>query len=131
MKPKKTVPTFQEFWRDVEAGARARGPAAVEHLEDLRAAFGLARELVRARQQHGLAQQAVAKRAGIAQADLSRYERAKGNPEFLTLSKLGKVYGGISIRFGPSGSPGKKNTKMQGRTKMLARKAARSHRRTA
>ena len=107
MKPKKPVPTFGEFWSDVEAKAEARGPAAAKRLQDLRAAFRLARELVRARQEAGLTQQAVAKRAGIAQADLSRYESAKGNPGFLTLEKLGKVYGGITVKFGSTGTTAK------------------------
>ena len=103
MRSKKPVPTFEQFWRDVESKARARGPAAVERLDDLRAAFRLARELVRARQQRGLTQQAVARLTGITQADLSRYERAQRNPGFLTLEKLGKVYGGFHVTFGPAG----------------------------
>ena len=42
----------------------------------------------------------VARLTGITQADLSRYERAQGNPGFLTLDKLGKVYGGLHVTFG-------------------------------
>lgn len=117
MRSKKPVPTFEQFWRDVESKARARGPAAVERLDDLRAAFRLARELVRARQQRGLTQQAVAKLTGITQADLSRYERAQGNPGFLTLDKLGKVYGGLNVTFGRS------------TTGVARKRAARAHQR--
>lgn len=94
------MPTFKQFWRGVESKARARGPEAVERLHDLRAAFRLARELVRARQKRGLTQQAVAKLTGVTQADISRYERGQGNPGFLTLDKLGKVYGGLTVIFG-------------------------------
>lgn len=100
MKRKRSVPTFEQFWRGVESKARARGPEAVERLQDLRAAFRLARELVRARQKRGLTQQAVARLSGITQADISRYERGQGNPGFLTLDRLGKVYGGLKIGFG-------------------------------
>lgn len=120
MKAKKNIPTFEQFWREVEAKAAGRGPAAVEHLQDLRAAFRLARELVRARHERGLTQQTVAKLAGIAQADLSRYEQAKGNPGFLTLEKLGKVYGGVTISFGPRSTNGR--TKASVRKRALGRK---------
>ncbi len=96
------VPTFKQFWHDIESRARARGPQAVERLNDLRAAFRLARELVRARQERRLTQQAVSKLTGITQADISRYERGQGNPGFLTLEKLGKVYGGLTVTFGRS-----------------------------
>jgi len=97
---KRSVPTFKQFWRDVESRARARGPQAVERLNDLRAAFRLARELVRARQERRLTQQAVSRLTGITQADISRYERGQGNPGFLTLEKLGKAYGGLTVTFG-------------------------------
>jgi ribosome-binding protein aMBF1 (putative translation factor) len=119
MKSKRSVPTFEQFWRDVESKARTRGPEAVERLDDLRAAFRLARELVRARQQRGLTQQAVAKLTGITQADLSRYESAQGNPGFLTLDKLGKVYGGLHVTFG------------RVRSGIARKRTARSHQRPA
>ena len=101
---KRSIPTFKQFWRDVESRARARGPRAVERLNDLRAAFRLARELVRARQERRLTQQAVSRLTGITQADISRYERGQGNPGFLTLEKLGKAYGGLTVTFGRSPS---------------------------
>lgn len=104
---RRAVPTFEEFWKGVEKKAAKRGPEAVEHLQDVRAAFRLARELARARKQKGLSQSAVAKLTGIDQADISRYERAQGNPGFLTLSKLGKVYGELTVRFGRPGSAAK------------------------
>jgi ribosome-binding protein aMBF1 (putative translation factor) len=94
------APTFRQFWRSVERKARERGPDAVARLDDLRAAFRLARELVRARQQRKLTQSAVSKLTGITQADISRYERGQGNPGFLTLERLGKVYGGLTVQFG-------------------------------
>lgn len=132
MKTKKPVPTFEEFWKDVESDASARGTAAVEHLQDLRAAFRLARELVRARRAQGLTQEAVAKLAGIAQADLSRYERGKGNPGVLTLAKLGTVYGKVAITFGPGRrAHARKGHHMQRKHAAKKKKAALVHRQTA
>jgi len=94
------VPTFKQFWRTVERRARDRGPEETARLDELRAAFRLARELVRARHDRKLSQSAVARLTGITQADLSRYERGQGNPGLFTLEKLGKVYGGMTVSFG-------------------------------
>jgi ribosome-binding protein aMBF1 (putative translation factor) len=107
------APTFKQFWRDVERKARDRGPDAVARLADLRAAFRLARELVRAREQRKLTQSAVSKLTGITQADLSRYERGQGNPGFLTLEKLGKVYGGLTVQFGRSAAHPSTNRRLR------------------
>jgi|SRR5712691_5243867 len=103
MTSRRHVPTFDEFWQKVETKAAKRGPESVERLEDLRAAFRLARELSRARKERGLSQSEVSKLTGIDQADISRYERAQGNPGFLTLSKLGRVYGQLTVLFGRGG----------------------------
>lgn len=94
------VPTFRQFWRTVEKKANNRGPKAAARLGELRAAFRLARELVRARHDRKLSQSAVSKLTGITQADLSRYERGQGNPGLFTLERLGKVYGGLTVSFG-------------------------------
>jgi len=104
MQTPRAVPSFEEFWLSVEAKTAARGPVAAERLDDVRALLRLARELVRARKQKRLTQQGVSRATRIAQADISRYERGHGNPSFLTLTKLGRVYGRLTVAFGRAGA---------------------------
>ena len=72
-----------------------------------------------------------AKLAGIAQSGLSRYESAKGSPGFLRLDKLGKVYGGITVKFGSAGTVASPQAAMVRKKKLVGGKMAAARRRSA
>jgi transcriptional regulator with XRE-family HTH domain len=82
--------TFRDFMRDVEAEARAEGSEAVEELETFREYFRLAREIALARKAKGWSQQELADRCKVHQSDISKIERAQGNPTFWTLQTIAR-----------------------------------------
>jgi DNA-binding XRE family transcriptional regulator len=86
-------PTFAEFMREIEAEARAEGPAAVAQLELMRQRYFIGGQLALLRRKHKLTQPALAKRSGVTQADISRIERGALNATTDTLAKLGRAMG--------------------------------------
>jgi DNA-binding XRE family transcriptional regulator len=91
-------PTFAEFIREIEGEARAEGPEAVAQLELLRERYFIGGQLALLRRKHKLTQPALAKRSGVAQADISRIERGALNATTDTLAKLGRAMG-VHIAF--------------------------------
>ena len=85
--------TFDDFLAEVEAEARAEGPAAVAELEAFRLHFSLARQLGDQRRAQHLTQQQLAARSGIDQAEISRIERGQANPTTATLGALTRALG--------------------------------------
>jgi XRE family transcriptional regulator, regulator of sulfur utilization len=85
---------FEQLMRDIEAEARAEGPAAVAELAALDTRFALASELMRLRKQMNVTQKQLAAVSGVNQADISRIERGELNPTVLTLARLLRPLGG-------------------------------------
>ena len=86
-------PTFADLMRDIEAEARAEGPRAVAQLELMRHRYFIGGQLALLRRKQKLTQPALAKRSGVAQADISRIERGALNATTDTLAKLGRAMG--------------------------------------
>ena len=86
-------PTFVDLMRDIDAEARAEGPDAVAQLELLRHRYFIGGQLALLRRKQKLTQPALAKRSGVAQADISRIERGALNATTETLGKLGRAMG--------------------------------------
>jgi len=79
---------FADFVQEIEAEAKAEGPAAVAELEAFRDHFRVGRKLAQARLTMKLSQKQVASRAKVDQGDLSKIERGVANPTFATLSAV-------------------------------------------
>ena len=80
--------SFEDFYRELEAEARAEGTEAVAELEAFRLHFSLARQLAERRRSQHLTQKQLAERSGIDQAEISRIERGQANPTAATLGAL-------------------------------------------
>lgn len=78
--------SFREFW--AEERARAARSGKLSEFEAWGERFRIARLLCERRLQCGLSQKQLAARTGIAQTEISRLERAEGNPTLRTLSML-------------------------------------------
>ena len=89
----KKQPSFAELLRDIEAEARAEGPQAVAQLELMRHRYFIGGQVALLRRKQKLTQPALAKRSGVAQADISRIERGVLNATSDTLAKLGRALG--------------------------------------
>ncbi len=72
----------------IEDEAVAEGPAAVAQLHAFDARFGLAAELLQARQQAGMTQRELAAASGVEQAEISKIERGEIAPSIITVDKL-------------------------------------------
>ena len=79
---------FEQLIQDIEAEARAEGPAAVAELAALEARFTLAAELIARRTGLGMTQKQLASASGIGQSEISRIERGEINPTVQTLGRL-------------------------------------------
>ena len=79
---------FADFIHEIEAEAKAEGPAALEQLEAFREHFRVGRKLAQARLAKKLTQGQVAALAEVNQADISKIERGLANPTFATLSAV-------------------------------------------
>jgi ribosome-binding protein aMBF1 (putative translation factor) len=80
--------SFEDFYKELEAEARAEGPEAIAELEAFRLHFALARQLAERRRAQHLTQKQLAERSGIDQAEISRIERGQANPTASTLGAL-------------------------------------------
>lgn len=73
------------------------------NLDDFSDLFAqVARELAQARQKQGLTQSDLAKRVGMAQADISKLESGQGNPSLKTLQRVAE---GLGLHFELSLTP--------------------------
>lgn len=79
---------FDDLLAQIDSEANARGPAAVEALRALDAHFAFAVELVTARRAARMTQTRLAELSGIAQSEVSRFERGQGNPTLETIGRL-------------------------------------------
>lgn len=93
--------TFDDFITELEAEARAEGPAAVAELEAFRLHFSLARQLAAQRRALHLTQKQLAEQTGIDQAEISRIERGQANPTTATLGALTRALG-VDVRLVPT-----------------------------
>jgi DNA-binding XRE family transcriptional regulator len=80
--------TFDDFVDRLEAEARTEGPEAGAELGAFRFRFSLARQLAELRRERHLTQKELADRSGISPAEISRIERAQGNPTTATLGAI-------------------------------------------
>lgn len=81
---------FRDYVRDVEA---RNTPDQQERLDKFRAQYRRANDLLELRTARGLSQAELARRSGVAQADISRFERGQGNPTERTLLALAAELG--------------------------------------
>jgi DNA-binding XRE family transcriptional regulator len=89
---------FNEFLEELEAEARAEGPAAQAELAALDERYHLARELMARRREAGFTQAKLARLTGVAQADISRIESGRANPTVSTLAAVAHGLGyGIDL----------------------------------
>ncbi len=79
---------YEDFVRRVEAEAEAEGPEAVAQLQAFRDYYRLGRQLAERRRELRWTQSYLAELTGIRQSEISRIERAVGNPTLMTLSRL-------------------------------------------
>lgn len=79
---------FSEFLEEIEAEARAEGPAAVAELAAFDERYRLAHQLMTRRRELGMTQAHLASLTGIGQADISRIESGRANPTLGTLSAI-------------------------------------------
>jgi predicted XRE-type DNA-binding protein len=91
-KPRKP-PTFEDFWQEVEAEARAERPAAVAQLERMAHRFRIGGELSVLRHRRQLTQAELAELTGIDQGEISKIERGVSNATEDTLARLARALG--------------------------------------
>jgi DNA-binding XRE family transcriptional regulator len=84
---------FQDLIADIEAEAKAEGPAAEAELRDLRREFSIASQLATLRREQKLTQRQLAERSGIPQSEISRIETGDANPTYATLSAIAEPFG--------------------------------------
>lgn len=81
---------FRDYVKDVESRST---PEQQEQLDAFRAQYRRATDLLERRKALGLSQAELARRSGVAQADISRLERGQGNPTERTMSALAAELG--------------------------------------
>ena len=79
---------YDDFIRRVESEADAEGPEAVAQLQAFRDYYRLGRQLAERRRELHWTQTFLADLTGIRQSEISRIERAVGNPTLMTVSRL-------------------------------------------
>jgi DNA-binding XRE family transcriptional regulator len=84
---------FQDLIADIEAEAKAEGPAAEAELRELRREFSIASQLATLRREQKLTQKQLAERSGIPQSEISRIETGDANPTYATLSAIAEPFG--------------------------------------
>jgi DNA-binding XRE family transcriptional regulator len=80
--------SFDEFYAEIEAEARAEGPAAVRDLRAKELKYSLISSLITGRRQLHLTQTQLAARAGVAQEEISRIERGRKSPTMDTFARI-------------------------------------------
>jgi DNA-binding XRE family transcriptional regulator len=83
------MPTsFADFLSEIDAEARAEGPDAAAHLQQLHLRFSIARQLAAHRCERRLTQEQLAQLSGIAQSAISRIECGRADAPIATLAAL-------------------------------------------
>lgn len=81
--------SWNQFMKELDASAKAKGPAHVQTLHALRGHYRqLGQALAEERKKLGMSQEALAKATGIDQAEISRIERNLVDPRLGTYVKL-------------------------------------------
>lgn len=84
---------FEQMIQDIEAEARADGPAAIAEFDAFDARFALAAALIARRKELHITQKQLASASGVGQSEISRIERGAINPTMQTLAKLMRPLG--------------------------------------
>jgi DNA-binding XRE family transcriptional regulator len=85
--------SFDEFYAEMAAEARAEGPAAVADLRAKELKYSLINSLIAGRHQLHLTQAQLAVRSGVAQEEISRIERGRKSPTMDTFARLAAALG--------------------------------------
>lgn len=88
---KRRKPTFEGFWQELRAEARAEGPDAVAELKQMAHRFRIGAQISVLRHRRGLTQTQLAERTGIDQSEVSRIERGASNATEDTLARLARA----------------------------------------
>jgi ribosome-binding protein aMBF1 (putative translation factor) len=85
--PTKKTNSFDDYVREVEAELTPEQRAVLDTFRDH---YGVANQLLRLRRDRGVSQAELARRTGIAQAEISKIERGLIEPRTGTLAKLAR-----------------------------------------
>ncbi len=81
--------THEEIKREI----LAKRPDVAAEYEELRPQYDLIAQIIAARNEEGLSQEALAKRTGIARSNISRLESGSYNPSFEFMARVAKGLG--------------------------------------
>jgi DNA-binding XRE family transcriptional regulator len=79
---------FDDLFAEIEAEAKAEGPAAVRDLRAKQLKYSLVNALISGRQARRLTQAQLSERSGIAQTEISRIERGRKSPTIDTYARI-------------------------------------------
>jgi DNA-binding XRE family transcriptional regulator len=85
--------SFDDFYAEIEAEAKAEGPAAVRDLRAKELKYSLISSLIAGRHDLHLTQAQLAARAGVAQEEISRIERGRKSPTVDTYARIAAALG--------------------------------------
>src|SRR4029077_19585247 len=80
--------SFDDFYRELEAEASARGPQGLQEFHAIEEFYRLVNSVRERRKKARLTQEALASLSGVRQGEISRIESGKGNPTLRTFAKL-------------------------------------------
>ena len=85
--------SWGEFYEEIEAEAKAEGPAAVRDLRAKELKYSLISSLIAGRRDLHLTQAQLGARAGVAQEEISRIERGRKSPTIDTYARIAAALG--------------------------------------
>jgi len=85
--------SVDDFYAEIEAEAKAEGPAAVRDLRAKELKYTLISSLIAGRHDLHLTQAQLAARAGVAQEEISRIERGRKSPTVDTYARIAAALG--------------------------------------
>jgi len=94
--------SFEDFYGELEAEARAEGPEAVRDLRAKEIKYALINTLISRRRDLNLTQQTLAEHAGVAQTEISKIERGRKSP---TLDTFSRIAGALRLTFSARNAP--------------------------
>ena len=93
--------SFEDFYGELEADARAEGPEAIRDLRAKEIKYALINTLITRRRDLNLTQQTLAEHAGVAQTEISKIERGRKSP---TLDTFSRIAGALRLTFSAAGN---------------------------
>src|SRR3989442_6304734 len=93
--------SFEDFYGELEADARADGPEAIRDLRAKEIKYALINTLITRRRDLNLTQQTLAEHAGVAQTEISKIERGRKSP---TLDTFSRIAGALRLTFSAPGN---------------------------